>query len=76
MFARSANAAWEVATAVSLDRDNPRLVVRAAHLLFALGEREAAESCLDHAESLDDSDAPDLVGSIAYLRHKLEHTAG
>ncbi len=45
-------------------------MVRAANLLAALGEADAAAAYLDHAESLGDDDG-ELVSGIAYLRHKI-----
>jgi predicted Zn-dependent protease len=70
-WSRPEEAAGQLATAVSLDKNNPWLVVRAANLLLGLGELDAVEAYLDHAESLDGSDEAELVGEIAYLRHKL-----
>jgi predicted Zn-dependent protease len=70
-WSRPEEAAWQLATAVSLDMNNPRLVTRAANLLLSLGEFEAVEDYLDHAETADGSNEADLVGEIALLRHQL-----
>ena len=68
---RPEDAASELATAVSLDKSNPWLVVRAANLLFHLGEHDAVRDYVSHAESLPDANG-DLVAEIAHLRHRLD----
>jgi Tfp pilus assembly protein PilF len=44
--------ASQASRAVDLASDNPRILVRAAHLLFSRGEVEAARLCADRANDL------------------------
>jgi Flp pilus assembly protein TadD len=52
MSSRPDEAAWEAATAVSLDKENPNLAFRAAHVLFACGQYDAAETYAAHVRSI------------------------
>lgn len=70
---RPDNVAWEAATAIKLDPDNPWRLVRAASLLFHRGEIDAARSYVGRAAQLAPSGfefAPELAhlgGRIAAI---------
>ena len=57
VWRRPEDAAWELASAVALDKNNPVIVIRAASLLVHLNELAAARNYVDHARKLAGDDA-------------------
>jgi hypothetical protein len=56
-WTRPEDAAWELASAVVLDKNNPWIVLRAASLLLHLDERAAVRDYIDHVRQLAGDDA-------------------